>query len=400
MDVSTGHGVERSAFFPTPAAAPPELTIVVPTLNERENILPLVERLDAVLPRSAWEVIFVDDDSNDGTADAVRALARHDPRVRCIQRIGRRGLATACIEGALASSAPYVAVMDADLQHDEGLLPDMLEALSRGSCDVVVGSRYVPGGGVGEWDSGRAGLSAIATRLSRGLCRVSIADPMSGFFMFRREVLEASLRRMSGHGFKILLDLLASSPRELRVKELPFVFRVRRHGCSKMDSAVAWEFIMLLADKMVGRSVSKGLLTILPVAGGGLAAYLGAEWLAAACGADPAASKAAATVACATAVFFALQMFTHNDQRVRGLRLANRLGLFLALTAALGFVSRETIGDLLYRVHALGFSGITRALATIAWSYTAAAVLFRSPRESRKSAVRNALTLAWTRLQL
>ncbi|MGH6969429.1 MAG: glycosyltransferase, partial [Stellaceae bacterium] len=128
-----------------------ELTVVIPTLNERENIAPLLERLDLALAGTRWEVIFVDDDSTDGTPEAVREIGRSDARVRCLQRIGRRGLSTACIEGILASASPFVAVMDADLQHDESLLPGMLNALRHDSCDIVVGSRYVAGGGVGEW---------------------------------------------------------------------------------------------------------------------------------------------------------------------------------------------------------------------------------------------------------
>src|SRR5215470_1967578 len=162
-----------SAFsFIRPAS---ELTVVVPTLNEHDNIVPFLEQLETALAGVAWEVIFVDDDSPDGTADVVRAIARHDARVRCLQRIGRRGLSTACIEGVLASSSSYIAVMDADLQHDERLLPQMLKALKIGSCDVAVGSRYVAGGGVGEWHSRRAKMSTFATRLSQAVCKVAIA---------------------------------------------------------------------------------------------------------------------------------------------------------------------------------------------------------------------------------
>src|SRR5579875_1387848 len=127
----------------------PELTVVVPTFNERDNVVPLLDRLTAALTGIGWEAIFVDDDSPDGTAETVRDVARRDSRVRCIQRIGRRGLAGACIEGILASSAPVVAVMDADLQHDESILPRMLATLRQEGCDMVVGSRYAAGGGVG-----------------------------------------------------------------------------------------------------------------------------------------------------------------------------------------------------------------------------------------------------------
>ena len=178
------------------------LSIIIPTLNERENIEPLLSLVTAALPETEWEVIFVDDDSHDGTAQHVRDLARRNPRVRCVQRIGRRGLATACMEGVLACASPYIAIMDADLQHDERLLPQMLKALDGGGVDLVVGSRYVAGGGVGDWSSGRVRISGAATRLARLISKADVADPLSGFFMCRREIFEAALRRMSGQGFQ------------------------------------------------------------------------------------------------------------------------------------------------------------------------------------------------------
>ncbi|MFC7551990.1 glycosyltransferase [Pseudoroseomonas wenyumeiae] len=143
---------------------PPLLTIVVPCFNEAENVIPMAERLEAALQGIAWEVIFVDDDSPDGTAAIARRLAEQDERVRCIRRIGRRGLASACIEGMMASSAPYVAVIDGDLQHDETILPRMLEALRSGRAEVAIGSRHVPGGEAAEGFSRCGGGSARAAR--------------------------------------------------------------------------------------------------------------------------------------------------------------------------------------------------------------------------------------------
>src|SRR5215469_4947776 len=188
----------------------PDLTVVVPTFNERENVELLCERLSTALAGISWEAIFVDDDSPDGTAETVRALAKRDARIRCLQRVGRRGLSSACIEGILASSSPYVAVMDADLQHDETLLPRMFTTLRDEPYDLVVGSRYIAGGGVGDWDARRQRASALATRLSRLITKTEIADPMSGFFVLRRPLFESSLRQLSAQGFKILLDILAS----------------------------------------------------------------------------------------------------------------------------------------------------------------------------------------------
>ncbi len=202
------------------ASATVELSVIVPTFNERDNVREVVSRLDHCLRGKAWEVIFVDDDSPDGTAAQIREIAQRDPRVRCIQRIKRRGLSSACVEGMMSSSSPYLAVIDGDCQHDEGLLPRMLELLESGDADLVVGSRYMNGGGIGRWDESRARMSRFATRLSRSVIKHDLSDPMSGFFAIRREVLEAAVRDLSGVGFKILLDLVASSPGTMRLKEV------------------------------------------------------------------------------------------------------------------------------------------------------------------------------------
>src|SRR6516225_12035341 len=302
------------------------LTIIIPTLNERENIEPLVALLSEALPDTAWEAIIVDDDSRDGTSEHVRTLARRNPRVRCLQRIGRRGLATACIEGVLASCSPYIAVIDADLQHDERLLPRMLEALESGTIDLVIGSRYVAGGGFGDWSNDRIRISGIATRLAHFICKAEIADPLSGFFMCRREVFEGALRHMSGQGFKVLLDLLASSPAPLRVQELPYSFRERQHGESKLDAMIAWEYGMLLADKLVGRFVPVRFALFGLIGGLGLIVHLGTLWLALnLLGIEFAAAQAVATIVAMTSNFVLNNQFTYRDQRLRGLGLLRGL---------------------------------------------------------------------------
>lgn len=224
---------------------PLRLSIVVPTFNESDNVVELLQRIEQTLGPDGWETIFVDDDSPDATAATVRALAQTDARVRCLQRIGRRGLSSACIEGMLASSAPVIAVMDADLQHDERVLPQMLAQIEAGA-DVAIGSRYVPGGSTGEWNETRKSMSLLATRLSHLVLKQPVSDPMSGYFMLRRDVLEASVHQLSGMGFKILLDLLASLKTPPRVAEVPYQFRDRLHGQSKLDNMAIWEYGMLL----------------------------------------------------------------------------------------------------------------------------------------------------------
>ena len=302
-----------------PGARAPELAIVVPTLNERDNVDPLLSLVGAALGDVRWEVIFVDDDSRDGTPEHIRALALGDSRVRCLQRIGRRGLSSACVEGMLASGAPVLAVMDGDLQHDEELLPRMLDVLKQGNADVVVGTRYSAGGGVGQWEASRARMSRFATRLSRYVVRADISDPMSGFFALRREAFEAAVRQLSSIGFKILLDLVASSPAPLRICELPYQFRTRRAGESKLDSQAVWEYLMLLVDKLVGAYVPARFVAFAAIGGLGVAVHF--VVLAALFGplhVSFAASQTAAALVAMTSNFALNNALTYRDRRLRG----------------------------------------------------------------------------------
>src|SRR3979490_1425370 len=218
---------------PPQATALPQLSVIVPTFNERDNVTTLFRRLEAALSGVSFEVIFVDDNSPAGTWDVVRSLARQDSRVRCVRRIGRRGLSGACIEGILASSAPCAAVIDADLQHDETQLPKMLALLQGGEADLVVGSRYIEGGSAESFDRQGAGASMLATQVAKRVLRVEIADPMSGFFMIRRDRFEQLAPELSTQGFKILLDIVATARGDLRIKEIPYAFGSRLHGGGK-----------------------------------------------------------------------------------------------------------------------------------------------------------------------
>jgi len=366
MSEATARRIEPQAA----ALQAPDLTIVIPTLNERENIAPLLQRIDAALAGTRWEIIFVDDDSGDGTPEAVRAIGRVDPRVRCLHRIGRRGLSTACIEGILASAAPYVAVMDADLQHDETLLPRMLGTLRNEPYDLVVGSRYAAGGGIGEWNGTRAQISGLATRLSRLICKTQIADPMSGFFMLKREVFEGAVRKLSGQGFKILLDLLASAQTPPRLKELPYEFRLRQFGESKLDTMVAWEFGMLLADKLVGHIVPVRFALFAFIGCTGVVVDLIVLWA----GLNIAhisflAAQTAATVVAMTSNFFLNNLFTYRDRRLKGLGLVRGLTSFYVISAV-GAAANIMLATNVYEGH----SGV----AGIAWLASVAGVLVGS----------------------
>jgi len=354
-----------------PRSTATRLSIIIPTLNERGNIEPLLALLTAALLEIEWEAIFVDDDSRDGTPEHIRAIARRNPRVRCLQRIGRRGLATACVEGVLACASPYVAVMDADLQHDERLLPEMVGVLESGAADLVIGSRYVAGGGIGDWSSGRARISGMATRLARMICRADIADPLSGFFMCRREVFEAALRRMSGQGFKVLLDLLASSPEPPpRVKELPYSFRERRHGESKLDAMIAWEYGMLLADKLVGRFVPVRFALFGLIGGLGLVVHLATLWFALnLLGVTFAAAQAVATVVAMTSNFALNNQFTYRDQRLRGGALLRGLVIFY-LICGVGAVANVGVASYAFTSsHTWWLAGVAGAVVGSVWNF-------------------------------
>jgi dolichol-phosphate mannosyltransferase len=299
----------------------PEVSVIVPTFNERENVVELTDRIAACMQDIAWEVIYVDDDSPDGTAELARQLAAKDPRIRCVQRIGRRGLSSASVEGMLASSAPYLAVIDGDLQHDERLLPQMVTELRQGDLDMVVGSRYAPGGGTPDWGTGRLRLSKFGMRLSRMLVPDTLTDPMSGFFMVRRPAFEAAVRKLSTIGTKILMDLFASSPQPLRFKELPYSFRLRQAGTSKLDSATAWEYAMLLLDKLFGHIVPVRFVAFCIVGALGVAVHFTILTLLFQFERIGFLQGQATATVCTMTFNFALNnVLTYRDKRLRGIR--------------------------------------------------------------------------------
>jgi dolichol-phosphate mannosyltransferase len=306
---------------PTPVRSGPELSIIVPTFNERENIAELIGRLVVCLEGRSWEVLFVDDDSPDGTADVVREHASVDSRVRCVHRIGRRGLSSACVEGMLATTAPYLAVIDADLQHDEQLLPQMLDTLKQSDVDIVVGSRYAPGGDISGWDVRRARMSRLAVRLSRLVVPAELTDPMSGFFMIRRSVLDGSVHQLSAIGFKILTDFFASFPQPLRFRELAYRFRARRAGESKLDSVTAWDYAMLLLDKLIGRWIPVRFLAFSIVGGVGVAVHFAVLTLVfQGLHRSFVAGQTVATLCAMTFNFAVNNVLTYRDMRLRGAR--------------------------------------------------------------------------------
>lgn len=348
----------------------PELSVIVPTFNESANVSELIKRLEATLSGCNWEVVFVDDDSPDRTAEEVRKIALRDHRVRCIQRIGRRGLTTACVEGMLGTSAPYLAVIDGDLQHDETLLPRMLQVLKQEDVDIVVGTRYSAEGGIGDWDQTRAGISRFATRLSRFVLKADLSDPMSGFFMLRRPVLENCVRRLSGMGFKILFDIFASSPRPLKFKSLPYTFRTRLAGESKLDSHAVWDYLMLLMDKLIGHVVPVRFVSFTLVGGFGVIVHfltlgLVFELL----DYSFTASQAVATFVAITVNFILNNVLTYRDMRLRGWQTL-RGWLSFTVSCSVGALANVGIASYLFSLNARWMlAALAGILVGAVWNY-------------------------------
>jgi dolichol-phosphate mannosyltransferase len=350
--------------------APLELAVIVPVLNESANVATLIARLDDVLAGIAWEAVFVDDHSPDGTASTLRDFARNDRRIRIVERIGRRGLSSAVIEGVLATAAPVIAVIDGDMQHDEGLLPALFASVA-GGADIAIGSRYVSGGGTGSWDEGRASASRWATRAASAVLPIPVSDPMSGYFAIDRRAFESALPHLSGSGFKILLDLIISSPVPPSVIELPYVFRERTAGASKLDVMVVAEYAQLLLDKTVGRFLPIRLLMFLAVGALGLGVHLTILGSLVAFDTRFAVAQGVAVFSAMTFNFALNNIFTYRDRRLRGVRFVTGLLSFYAV-CGIGALANIGVGTWMHDLHRdWWIAGAAGALVGAVWNYAA-----------------------------
>lgn len=357
-----------------------QLAVVLPTYNERANLRSMVARLDVALAGIEWEAIFVDDNSPDGTSDEARALSLEDRRVRVIHRINRRGLASAAIEGMLSTAAPVVAVMDADHQHDPALLPQMLAAVNSPDYDVAYASRFCEGASTEAWGRpDRVKASGLANRLARKLTGVELSDPMSGFFMLRTEILRADAHRLSGVGFKILLDILATVDTALRVKEFPLNFAARAEGESKLDRTVVFEFLVGLYDRWLGRIIptrfalfgtigAVGVLvhmtvlaSFLNLFGGGLQDGIFTVFE---------AGQTVAAVVAMTFNFFLNNALTYSDKRLSGFVPLMRGWAKFGLTCSVGLLANVGVAAVLVR---FGFheypAAITGIVVGSVWNF-------------------------------
>jgi dolichol-phosphate mannosyltransferase len=357
-------------------ARPIDLAVVVPTYNERGNVPELIVRLRRLLHGFEWELIFVDDDSADGTSELIREYAAKDRRIRLIHRIGRRGLSSACVEGMLATPAQTIAVMDADLQHDESILPEMVGRLRSQNLDVVVATRNSEGGCMGDFSPARVKLSSLGKKLSSFVCRCDVSDPMSGFFVVSRAYFHRVVERLQDGGFKILVDLLASSDRPVRLAEVGYCFRTRTWGESKLDANAAVECLFLIVNKLLGGLVPPRFAAFALVGLSGLAVHLFClAFLFRIEHVGFNASQVMATFAAMTANFFLNNLITYYDRRLRGGRLWAALAT-LWIACSFGVLANVSSAHSLLRLHMPWYlAGLAGAAVSSVWNYAANHIL-------------------------
>jgi len=355
----------------------PTLSVVVPTYREAANVPVLFERLKTALAGLPWEMIVVDDDSPDGTADVAYAIARRDPRLRCIRRVNRLGLAGAVIEGWLASSADFVAVIDGDLQHDEAILPQMYAALVEGRGDLAIGTRVADPNAAGGLSPARQKLSELGAWFFRQVAGATVSDPMSGYFMLPRETVARLAPRLSPEGFKILVDVVLSSGGHLKTVEIPYVFRPRQAGESKLSPLVGIDFLGLVVHHATGGLLPIRFVLFASIGAIGLLVHLlvlsalierGGPG-----GFDDA--QIAATIAAMASNFVLNNEITYRAYRYRGLGLIGGFALF-ALLCSVGAIANVNIASWLFQQQSVWWvAGLAGALVGVVWNYAASTTL-------------------------
>jgi dolichol-phosphate mannosyltransferase len=323
--------------------AHPVVSVVTPTFNEADNIPILVSRLHDALQGIPHEVIIADDDSPDRTWQVAEQIAEKDPTVRVMRRFHDPGLSASVLDGMSIARGDVLAVIDADLQHDETILPLMVEHVRGGDADVCVGSRSTPGGGYGDWAASRRFVSWVATVLARLLLRVPVSDPMSGFFAISRRAYEETAPRLNPQGFKILLEIIGRNS-ALRVKEVPYEFASRVHGETKLSRSVVRSYLLGVAELRVGRQINPQFVLYVLVGLIGLGVNSAVFALGEALdmprvttglndALDPIASSFLVSVQVSILVLFVLNNeFTFWEQRYRGWKLFPAFGLYEGMT--------------------------------------------------------------------
>lgn len=348
----------------------PILSIVIPTYNEKANLRPLCEAIASSLIDIPYEIIMVDDDSPDGTWKEASLLGGQGFPVRCLRRVGRRGLSSAVIEGVLSARAEFVGIMDADMQHDEKLLPEMLEIMREGETDIVIASRYIEGGGLGEWNMTRQRMSTFATMCSRLAGGEQTTDPMSGFFMTRREIFDAHVHELSLQGYKILLDVLASVKKPLKIREVPLVFRERNAGVSKLDFMILAEYVFLLIDKFSHGLVPPRFVLFSIIGGLGLGVHLGVLKFLQASESAFLPAQAVATLTAMSFNFILNNSITYRSDRLRGYDLLTGYLTFCA-ACSLGALANLSVAHFaILNINSWAFAGAAGALMSAVFNFS------------------------------
>lgn len=353
------------------------LSLILPTYKERDSLPILIPKIVKALSGTEYEIIVVDDDSPDRTWEVARELGRQYPQLLTIRRVGRRGLSSAVIEGFLAAKGDVFVVMDADGQHDVGLVARLGQA-ARENNGMAMGSRYMEGGGLGSFTGFRAWASRMGTNLAHWVCRVRVSDPMSGFFAISRGTFEEVLPRLNPKGFKILLDLLVHVPPDTPMKELPFTFGERLGGESKFSTQVRLQYLEFLYDATVGRFVPLTLIKYCVVGAMGVAvnltAYIGVTLLMGESSQDGLFSTPLFSGIEAAIVFnFVLNnAWTFSHAKLRGWRAATGF-IKYNVVCAFGALANIAVTGLLFQ----GGMGTMSSLAVGAfigmiWNYTIA----------------------------
>ncbi len=352
------------------------LSVVLPTFNERDNIGPLLEKLNNLYTAYDVEVIVVDDDSTDGTAKAVKAIAHKDSRVRLIRRLGRSGLASAIKEGLLAATGDLAAVMDSDGQHEPEAVFKALELLQEQKLDLVAGSRFLQESEIHGLSHRRTGGSSIANRFARLSLpkRYShITDYMSGFFVIDVEACLPSICRVDVNGFKFLYELLSISNGNLQVAEVPLTFQPRSYGKSKLDIAILWDFAISLIHTLVFRVLPRRAISFGLVGSGGVLVQLATtEILMAILNQTFQQALPFAVVTAATSNYLINNALTFRSQRLSGKALLKGLIKFL-LVASLPVIANVGLATTFYNLVSPNpfIAQMAGIIVVFVWNYAA-----------------------------
>ena len=324
------------------------VSIIVPTYNEAKNLAALYAGVAGALRDISWEIVFVDDNSPDGTADIARDLARQHDNVRCIQRIQERGLCSAVQWGVQAAHGDVVVVMDGDLQHDPGLIPRMIEELGKGQ-DIVSGSRFLSGSRAGGLPSElRNSLSVYGNKLINLYLGIRLTDPLTGFFATTRALFLRSIPRMQADGFKVFFDLIYYN-RKAAIKELPLDFRARQHGSSKLELYVIWLLLCDMISKLSRGLAPPRLVSFVGVGLIGSSVHFSVLYTSLSAGAVFWVSQAIATVMAMIFNFTLNNILTYTDHRLVGATFYKGLLLY-SFIASFGIVANVSTAQLTYEL--------------------------------------------------